>query len=378
MRSKGRHVLGPYRFRTGWRYFIAHGDGKKSPSPVFSTETEAVASANRLRAQLKRESQITIETAIDDYEDFLRDEKGNKPKSYKETVRRLRRFFVQSEVSIVALTERACAELYEGLRQQRKTKKVRNEKGEIETVDAGPISADYHRNALAEVKTFLRWCVEKKWLRENPAEMIKGKDRRHKGKKQLRIDEFRKWLTQAQLEAATQQGAVAAMMAALMGLRASEIAQRIVRDVDDDCRIVWVTDEAEGQEVKTEAAKRAVDVPDLLRPYLQAHVKGRSADAWLFPGDIKKKRNKKKPSHVDRGWIRKWVQRICKAAGVPLVSAHGMRGLFATLGALRQLEEVARAMGHEETATTVGHYADRGAVEKAKQAGVLKVIKGGR
>jgi hypothetical protein len=27
------------------------------------------------------------------------------------------------------------------------------------------------------------------------------------------------------------------------------------------------------------------------------------------------------------GGERKWVQRICRAAGVPKVSAHGMRGL---------------------------------------------------
>ena len=32
-----------------------------------------------------------------------------------------------------------------------------------------------------------------------------------------------------------------------------------------------------------------------------------------------------------RDWVRKWVQRICEAAGVPVVTAHGMRGLHSTL-----------------------------------------------
>lgn len=32
-----------------------------------------------------------------------------------------------------------------------------------------------------------------------------------------------------------------------------------------------------------------------------------------------------------RDWVRKWVQRICEAAGVPVVTAHGMRGFHSTL-----------------------------------------------
>ena len=38
------------------------------------------------------------------------------------------------------------------------------------------------------------------------------------------------------------EGAVAAMMALVMGMRASEIVSRVVRDLDDDGRLLWIFD----------------------------------------------------------------------------------------------------------------------------------------
>jgi len=58
-------------------------------------------------------------------------------------------------------------------------------------------STDTHRNELAEVKTFLRWCVKKGHLRKNPAEEIEGIGKRKKGKPQLRAGEAVEFLERA-------------------------------------------------------------------------------------------------------------------------------------------------------------------------------------
>ena len=59
-------------------------------------------------------------------------------------------------------------------------------------------------------------------------------------------------------------------------------------------------------------------MPELLRPLLKGLAEGKSPEAKLF-------------GHHWRDWVRKWVKRICEAAGVPKVTAHGMRGLHSTL-----------------------------------------------
>ncbi|MCP4447456.1 MAG: phage integrase family protein [Myxococcales bacterium] len=90
------------------------------------------------------------------------------------------------------------------------------------------------------------------------------------------------------------------MMTLLMGMRASEIVQRIARDIDDQVRILWVTAS------KTEAGKRRFGVPVGLRPYLGELAKGKSPGDLLF-------------GLRDRGWPNKCVQRICHEADVPVV-----------------------------------------------------------
>ena len=70
-----------------------------------------------------------------------------------------------------------------------------------------------------------------------------------------------------------------------------------------------------------------------------------------------------------RDWPRKWVQRICKAAGVPKVTAHAMRGLHGTLAVDSGITShaVAAALGHESFRTTAESYAQRDAVASAQQ-----------
>src|SRR5207249_1577487 len=83
-----------------------------------------------------------------------------------------------------------------------------------------------------------------------------------------------------------------------------------------------------------------------------------------------------------RDWPREWVQKICREVGVPEVTAHGMRGLRATLGVLGgvgiALRRTADTLGHESSTTTQQSYIAHGAVGDAEQWAALKVLRGGK
>jgi integrase len=115
-----------------------------------------------------------------------------------------------------------------------------------------------------------------------------------------------------------------AQSALYLGLRASEIVHIHRRDVDDGGRLLWIPDS------KTDAGRRTLEVPEVLRPLLvkrAAECSGRLFDH-------------------DRSWVLQNVKRLCRLAGVPEISAHGLRGMHATLAtrAGSTAHEVARGL----------------------------------
>jgi integrase len=213
-----------------------------------------------------------------------------------------------------------------------------------------------------EAKTFVGWCVKHKYLSANPLDEVEGVGRRRHGKAQLRVDESRKWLAKAlELADAGDAGAIAASLSLLMGLRASEICERTVRDLDDQGRLLWVT------KAKTANGVRQLVVPDVLRPYLVKLAEGKKPEAHLFD------------THW-RDWVRKSVQRVCKLAGVPLITAHGMRGTHSTLaveaGATGNI--VAASLGHGSPTVTFTSYVAPGTKESAASRRAFDVLQGGK
>jgi integrase len=344
MRKRGRRVLGPYYTRGRHQLVLVDADGSRGVES-FATKERAEDRKRELE-EVAAVAATTIDEAIDAYERHMI-AKGNKATSYKETVRRMRRFFgAHLDLELDLLTVQRAKRCYEAL--------------------AG-MAADSHRNMLAEAKTFLRWCVSQRWLRKSPLEEVQGTGRRKKGKAQLRLDEARAWRAKAhELAGAGEEGAVAALMTLTMGLRASEITGRKVRDLDDGGRLLWIED------AKTDAGTRTVAVPEELQGYLRAQVEGRGREEGLWRG-----------KHW-RDWPRENVQRICRAAGVPEVTAHGMRGLAATLAGAAAilagggLGTVPAALGHVDARTTEQSYADRAELEKARRKRALKVLDGGK
>jgi len=348
-RSKPERVLGPYRHYRKWRVLLVSAGGAKTVAD-YEDEAKARQVVRSLRRELAKGGERTVLEAREKYEMYMRDDKGNKLRSIAATTWRLGIFFHEDDLLLDELTPERCRGYYDALRTRPRPKTKR------------PLAVDSHRNILAEAKSFLGWCVGKRWLARNPLDEVVGVGKRRHGKAQLRIDEARRWQAKA-LEFADQgeAGAVAAMMSLVMGMRASEIVSRVVRDLDDEGRLLWIP------ETKTEAGKRTLPVPEFLQPYLRQIAKGKGPADSLF-------------GRHWRDWPREWVQRICKAAKVPVVTAHGMRGLHGTLAVERgaTTHVVAQALGHESETTSRESYISREAITGADQRRVLTVLAGGR
>lgn len=332
--------------RGRWRVIHIHRDGKRVPS-FFATEGEAKRFAAALEARIDTE-ETTIHGLVDgDYFDHLV-ERGRKRSSIATTVRRLKKL---PDIPPQDFTPKRAATWY-----QRQTK---NE-------DGSDRASDTHLNELNEARSFFTWVRRRGYLARNPLEDVEGKGRRRAGKPQLRIDEARLWMTAARREVAQGRvNAIAALMTLLLGVRASEVAERQVRDLDDGGRLLWVPDS------KTDAGRRTLEVPDDLREYLLALAEGRKGGDWLFPG-------RSAEGRITRHTVYREVKRICGLAGVEEVCAHAMRGLHATLATEANMtgHAVSRALGHASTAVTQRHYTDRTAHAQAQSRRALDRLGG--
>ena len=340
-RDTRRRVLGPYRESGSvWRIIVVEGDGGRS-NLTYPSEQAATRAKEKIETNWHRLDEHTVEDALKLYKQYLQ-RKGTKPISYTETIRRLKLFFTDADRVVAALTKRECEGYYDAF-----------------TVGK---SVDYHRNTLAEARSFLRWTIDRGWLRTNPLDGVKGIGKRHKGKKQLTRDEAAVFSRAAErLTVAGDMGALGAWLCLLLGVRQSEVWRRRVRDVDADATLLRIED------AKTEAGNRLVELPEIVRPHLARLVEGRDASELLFGAHTK-------------SWLRGAVNRVCAAAEVTRVTPHGLRGTHASLSALggATAHLVAQQLGHESPTTTLAHYTDRAATQAVAQAGALRAIKGGR
>lgn len=346
-------IYGPYPYKhrgrvRGWRVVTVREDGERH-ARVLGSQAEAEKLASALRAQAADES--TLSGALKAYDKHLA-AKGNRPRSTSTTVGRIKAFWGDDGLQLHRVNVAALQRAYDRRRET--------------------VSVDTGRNELAEVKTFLRWAEVRGLVRRGLADQlhrVKGVGRRSRGKRQLRVDEARQWVAKAtELADKGEAGAVAALCTLFLRMRASEIVSRRARDVDAGGSLLWIT------ESKTEAGERTIAVDDAeetggvdLRRYLLELKEGKGAEERLF-------------GHHWRDWVRKWVQRICREAGVPEVTAHGMRGLGATLQEIggASTADVARGLGHVGTKTADRHYIDQQAVEATRRRKGFRVVAGGK
>lgn len=360
MIRRGERILGPYPKGDRWRVVKVDAAGNRE-DVILETEAKAQRYVEVLRAELDRRDHTT-DSALAEYRVHLTD-KGTKLESIEVTAWAVELFF-PSSTPLALLTAKRCARLYEDLRTRPSERTGK------------PLAVDTHRNVLAQVKSFLGWCVERGHLDANPAAEVKGIGRRRpRGKslgkegRTLRITEARAWYAKAlELAAAGDAGATAALVALLLGMRASEIVSRRVRDLDTDRvagDVLWIPCS------KTPAGRRTLEVPGPLRELLVARVDGAHPERFIFEAS---------PGRPHwRDWIIGSVHRVCAAAKVPKVTAHAMRGLLATISAERGLAGhlIAATLGHEDERTTMHAYAAPGAATAGVNRRGLVVLEGG-
>ncbi len=133
--------------------------------------------------------------------------------------------------------------------------------------------------------------------------------------------------------------------------------------LDDGGRCLWI------DAGKTEHARRRLDVPEPVQPYLNQLAVGKGPDDLLFGMS-----RRGGPRRRQKMW--EMVRRLCQRARVPSVCAHSLRGLWATLavqsGAVSHA--VATSLGHHSFVMTQRHYAQGSAVANAATARVLGTL----
>lgn len=327
------------RDRSNWRVRLTDIETGARKSYSFDTEAEARDAAPRLVNEYVRAVGVKMETALAAYEQHL-GAKGNLPGSVEVTMGRLASVLGQLAGITGELTAAGFEEAWSRFITaiSRFTKKTP--------------SVDTQRNTLTEVRSFLKWCVARTWMQIDPSEKVQVIGRRRRGKTQfVGRDESRRFLAKAlELAAGGDLGAAAAATVLVMGMRASEVCDRTVRELDDGGKILVIT------AAKTTAGIRRLRVPEPLVPMLGSLVVGKSADDRIF-GDH------------DRHWLRKATIRVCEAAGVSVLCTHGLRGTHASLAVDAGVAGVAVAasLGHESfEGVTARHYATGGSVDAAR------------
>jgi integrase len=317
-----------------WRVRVVDTESRKKKSYLFATESEARGAMPGIQRAYRRPIGVKMSKALEEYGEHLatrgnRPGRPNRPRTIETTLGRLGKVFTSDVVS-GELTPAIVRALWDAFK-------------------AGK-AVDTLLNTLAQAKTFFRWMKARGWLKHPEAlDGIEVLGRRKRGKPQLTEDESKRFLECALgLGGGGDVGAVAAVTALVLGMRASEIAERIVRDLDAGGTKLRITS------AKTAAGIRTMKVPPVLQPLLKALADGKQPGDRIFGA-------------VHRHWVLRSVKRICTAAGVPVVPAHGLRGTHARLAVEAGIsgDVVAASLGHESFATTTASYAGADAVAGA-------------
>lgn len=319
-------IHGPYKHRNKWRLFEVAADGTRAVVS-FTTREEAEAyKADAEQTQLGR----SVGQAVKDYVQHLKDDPGRgghprRPSTLKLVEWRLCGLLRCSEpdgdMPLASLSRSAMRKLFERR--------------------AGEVKPDTLLGELTTTQRFARYWVEEGTLGSDPTAGLVVRGERSAGKPQLRVDEARRFLGSALAEQTAAGTAVA--LALLTGCRASEITGLVVRDLDDGGKLMWVADNLV-RRLKTRK-QRQLEVPEELQPRLLALAEGKLPTDRLW-GD------------VDRHWLFRNVVRLCKVAGVPSVTPHGLRGTWATLarGAM-PTRAVADALGNRPEVSDTNYIA---------------------
>lgn len=121
-------------------------------------------------------------------------------------------------------------------------------------------------------------AVKRGYIGSDPFRDVTPIGKPRAGKPQLRIEEARLFTKAAlrHFEEWIQPLALGALLALMMGLRTSEVMNRVVRDLDDHAHYLWI------DEGKTRNARRHLEVPSMLSLLLLRLAQGKHPEELLF------------------------------------------------------------------------------------------------
>ena len=343
-------VYGPYANGSNFRLVVYEGGARKAVTVKTLDEAE------RLKADLVRavsdRSSLTISAALEEYLDGKR-RRGDKPITVASLESKLR-LFLPIDEPLCALTAARAQKLYDD--EATRT----NRFGRLQ-------SPTTHRLTLRAAKAFFAWAIERGYLRVNPFASVKPVGKVRAGKLQLRLDEARKLCTALQERAESgDDGSLALLLQLFLGLRSSEVLGRVVRDLDDEGRILCIPFG------KTGNARRRIEVPEPIRALLLRQIDGRPADALIFASESER------PHFTD--WLRDRLHTACARLGLPKVCPHSLRGLHSTLAleAGSTPHAVASTLGHGSFEITARHYADPNTLRNTSARRVAAALGGSK
>jgi len=349
-------VLGPYAEKDRWRIIILEKGARRSE--YLATLPEARKRMSQLKKQHGKAEAITVGMMLDAYSKEREVLGKVLPLTSQIQAARIRDFLASIlDVRVSSVTPNIAVRLYADLIKSPIRK------------DGKLLSVASHRVYLSFAKGLFNWAVKKGIIGGSPFAAVTPVGKPSAGKTQLRIEEARRFVQVALKDYETRRKpmALAAVMALTMGLRASEILKRKIRDLDDDCGILWI------DHGKTRNAKRHLLIPEFVRPYLRKLIESQSQDSFVFLSE-----RSGMPFRHTSLWAT--VQRLCSLAGTAAVCTHSLRGLYATLavesGALS--ETVASSLGHGSFAMTERHYAQASSVSNVKTARVDSLLTSSR
>jgi integrase len=346
-------IKGPYKDRKKWRVRIVDTLTGKQSNRIFSSQEEAEQAIPVLEAQYRRPIGVQLSQALEAYQTKLQT-RQRKPtsRSAETAIGRIKSVVVRkltADADLDAITGEVGIEDAKDRWDAYATRRTHSKR---------PPSVDSQINTLKALRAFWAFLVKSGWAKVDVWGAIEVEGQRKAGKPRLKKDDA-KALKALALQWANDgdEGAIAALMALYLGLRAGEIVDRLVGDIDAGGTEL-VVDKA-----KTQAGDRTLIIPDVLQPLIAKLTSGKKAEDRLFPGR-------------DRHWAYREIVQLCKDAGVKRVTPHRLRGTASSIAQTAGMigNAVAASLGHESYQTTLRHYTDPSAPANAQIARVVAAL----
>lgn len=340
--SKPVRVNGPYREDGKWRIYLIDGSSRKSFLYHSRAEAEAMKAGLAAKVSTLTAPVRTVGETLADYRDYRVRTRGVLPKTAEDHCRHLRAL-LPLDCPLTALTAEQAQRLYLAFVKRRNH------------YTGKPLSVATHQWVLRIAKCWGRFLLKSGATAINPFADVEPIGKSNAGKTQLTRDEAQR-LSQLALQRATagDTAAVGILLMLHLGLRQGEVCARVARDIDTGGQVLIIPFG------KTATSRRRLKVPAWLQPHLVRLGEGKSPTELLFSDDGVRRR--------PHQYFWRKVHELCKAAGVPQVCPHSLRGLHATLAIEEGAagEAVARALGHKSFEVTAKHYASADSVTNAR------------